>query len=356
MNPLEQELHYPMGETLPEGGSKLEVAAGVYWVRMPLPFALNHINLYLVRDQLEGTEGWTLIDCGISSDEIKAHWEHIFAQHLDGLPILRVICTHMHPDHVGLAYWITERFACPLWMTMGEYALGRVLSAHLPGADSASTVAYYQSHGVTDPAALASLSHRGNGYFKSLVPDMPKGFRRLRADELVTMGGAGFKDQWQIIIGTGHSPEHASLYCAKRKLLLAGDMVLPRISTNVSVFELEQEANPLQWFLDSLTQYQHCAPDTLVFPSHGKPFQKMHRRIEQLREHHEARLQEVREACKEKACSALDIVPIMFKRELDLHQLTFALGEALAHLHALWYSGELKRIRSVGQVTRFTIA
>jgi glyoxylase-like metal-dependent hydrolase (beta-lactamase superfamily II) len=349
LNPLESQLHYPLGETLPEPGSKLEIAPNLFWVRMPLPFALNHINLYLLRDQIEGVAGWTLIDCGIASDEIKANWESIFARHLDGLPLLRVICTHMHPDHVGLADWITTRFACPLWMTLGEYALGRVLSAHLPGADSVSTVEYYKAHGVSDSESLALLDRRGNAYFRSLVPSMPKRFRRLRADETVTMAGA----HWQVIIGTGHSPEHASLYCAQRKLLLSGDMVLPRISTNVSVFELEQEANPLQWFLDSLSQYQHCAPDTLVMPSHGKPFQNMHRRIEQLREHHADRLQEVRDACKNKPSCALDIVPIMFKRELDMHQMTFAIGEALAHLHALWYVGELQRFRDGAGITRF---
>jgi glyoxylase-like metal-dependent hydrolase (beta-lactamase superfamily II) len=352
VNPLELELHYPMGEVVPEAGTKLAVAAGVFWIRMPLPFALNHINLYLIRDSIDGQVGWTLIDCGISCAEIKSNWEIIFQDHLEGLPILRVICTHMHPDHVGLAHWITQRFQCSLWMTMGEYALGRVLSAHLPGADSASTVAYYQNHGVKDSAALAAISHRGNGYFKSLVPEMPKSFRRLREDEAVMIGA----DQWQIIIGTGHSPEHASLYCPERKLLLAGDMVLPRISTNVSVFELEQEANPLQWFLDSLTKFERCAPDTLTLPSHGKPFQKMHRRIEQLREHHAERLQEVRDACRLQPCSAADIVPIMFKRELDFHQLTFALGEALAHLHALWFTKELKRVLGADRITRFSLA
>ncbi len=349
MNLLEQELHYPLNDTLPEPGHKLEVAPGIFWVRMPLPFALNHINLYLVRDQIEHREGWTLIDCGIHSDDTKANWELIFDQHLEGLPVLRVICTHMHPDHLGLAQWITQRFNCMLWMTLGEYALGRVLTGQQPSDGGASTLAYYQAHGVADPAALAALNVRGNSYFRSLVPDMPKEFRRLRADEPVLMGGA----QWQIIIGTGHSPEHASLYNRATKILFSGDMVLPRISTNVSVFELEQEANPLQWFLDSLDQYQQCAQDTLTLPSHGKPFKNMHRRIEQLREHHRDRLQEVRDACKVRACSAFDIVPIMFKRELDLHQLTFALGEALAHLHALWFSAELIRTKDASGVTRF---
>lgn len=349
MNRLESELVYVMGEQMPAGGQKLEVVPGVYWVRMPLPFALDHINLYLLKDRIDGRDGWTLIDCGIASDEIRGHWETIFANELEGLPLLRVICTHMHPDHIGLSAWITSRFECKLWMTMGEYALGRVLSAHLPGADSSSTVEHYSRNGISDTAALEGLAKRGGDYFRSLVPDMPRTFRRLRPDEKVMING----ESWEVIIGTGHSPEHAALYCANRELLLSGDMILPRISTNVSVFELEQEANPLRWFLDSIDRFKPCAATTLVFPSHGKPFRNLHRRIEQLHEHHADRLAEVRAECTIKACSAMDIVPVMFRRPLDLHQTTFALGEALAHLHLLWFDDELTRLTDDAGVVRF---
>jgi glyoxylase-like metal-dependent hydrolase (beta-lactamase superfamily II) len=349
MNALEQELHYPFGDALPDAGATFAVTPDIAWVRMPLPFALDHINLYLMRDEIEGRKGWTLIDCGISNDIIRGLWEQIFKSGLQDLPILRVICTHMHPDHVGLADWITTRFDCRLWMTLGEYALGRVLSAHLPGADSSTSVEHFRRNGVTDPQALDGLRARGDNYFKSLVPSMPNNFRRLRADEPVMING----DSWKIIIGTGHSPEHASLYCDERALLLAGDMVLPRISTNVSVFEIEQEANSVEWFLNSIAQFFDCKADTLVLPSHGKPFKNMHRRIEQLQEHHRDRLLEVAQACEQAPCSAADIVPIMFKRKLDLHQTTFALGEALAHLHALWFRGQLKRVIDAAGVVRF---
>ena len=354
MNLLELELHYPLGDHLPAGGTRTEVSPGIFWVRMPLPFALDHINLWLVRDQqmgLDGTmkQGWTLIDCGIASDVIKGHWETIFANALDGMPILRVICTHMHPDHVGLADWITQRFDCQLWMTLGEYALGRVLSSNLPASERPSTLAHYQRNGIVDSESLDGLRARDDGYFRSLVPSMPKQFRRLREDEAVHMAG----QDWQIIIGTGHSPEHAALYCAALGLLFSGDMVLPRISTNVAVFELEQEANSVDWFLSSIAKYLDCRADTLTFPSHGKPFRNLHRRVEQLQEHHRDRLLEVAQACATSPCSASDIVPVMFKRKLDLHQMTFALGEALAHLHALWFRGELTRKLDADGVVRF---
>jgi glyoxylase-like metal-dependent hydrolase (beta-lactamase superfamily II) len=156
------------------------------------------------------------------------------------------------------------------------------------------------------------------------------------------------------VTGYGHSPEHCALHCDETGLLISGDMVLPRISTNVSVFDIEPEGNPLALYLDSLKRYETMAADTLVLPSHGKPFRGVHTRIGQLRDHHDARLAEVRAACAEKPQSAADIVPLMFKRQLDMHQLTFAMGEALAHLHLLWLAGELKRTHDADGAIRFS--
>jgi glyoxylase-like metal-dependent hydrolase (beta-lactamase superfamily II) len=362
MNELEHQLIYPLAEFLPEYGTKHEVAPGVFWVRMPLPFALNHINLYLLADEVDTVHGrisgWTLVDCGIASEEIRGYWEQIFETGLDGKPIIRVLCTHMHPDHIGNAAWIVERFSraqnasqrtCEFWITLGEYAICRSLvSGADPGAAEREN-AYYQKHGVVDLEALATLRVRSEKYFRSLVPDLPKNYRRIREDEPIKIGGRSF----QVIIGTGHSPEHAALYCDQDQLLLAGDMVLPRISTNTSVFEIEPEGNPVRWFMNSLDRYRPCAPTTLTLPSHGKPFRNLHIRLDQLQAHHRDRLAEVAQACALKPCSAMDIVPVMFKRPLDTHQLTFALGESLGHLHALWYADELVRFVDDGGVIRF---
>ncbi|UCE30754.1 MAG: MBL fold metallo-hydrolase [Burkholderiales bacterium] len=349
MNPLEHELSYPFGQRLPAEAQRIEVAEGVHWIRMPLPFALDHINLWLLRDRFEGREGWTLIDCGIASDAIRGLWERLFADGLDGMPIVRVIATHTHPDHVGLAHMITERFACPLWMTIGEYAMGRVLSAAMPGADGSSAAAHFRRHGVPDGAQLEAIRNRNIRYFRSLVPAMPLSFRRIREGDVVHIGAS----EWRVIVGIGHSPEHAALYCPESRTLISGDMVLPRISTNVSVFELEPESNPVDWYLASLEKFDACAADTLVLPSHGRPFRQLHRRLNQLREHHVERLELVEPACRDAPKCAFDIVPIMFRREFDTHQLTFALGEALAHLHALWYRGMLVRIEGDDAVMRF---
>jgi glyoxylase-like metal-dependent hydrolase (beta-lactamase superfamily II) len=354
MNALEAQLDYPLGDTLPAAGTVYQVAPGVRWLRMGLPFALDHINLWLLEDEFEQeggvVRGWTAIDCGIANDATRALWEQLFTDALDGLPIVRVLVTHCHPDHVGLADWLCQRWQAPLWMTLGEYASARMLSASLPGANGASMLPHFQRNGLVDPVAVEQMRGR-KGHYGALVPTVPHAFTRIQDGQAVAIGGR----DWRIITGFGHSPEHAALYCAELNLLISGDMVLPRISTNVSVFPLEPHANPVQQYLDSLKKFSGLPDDVLVLPSHGKPFRGLHTRIRQLFDHHAERLAEVLEACAVPR-SAVDIVPIMFRRELDAHQLGFALGEALAHLHQLWLDGQLRRTLDADGVLRFTRA
>jgi glyoxylase-like metal-dependent hydrolase (beta-lactamase superfamily II) len=343
MNPLESQLNYAFGDTVPAPGTVHEIAPGLRWLRMGLPFALDHINLWLVRDG----DGWTAIDCGIANDATRAAWENVFASALDGLPIVRVIATHCHPDHVGLSDWLCTRWNAPLWMTTGEYAFARMMSASLPGVDGTAMLPHFRSHGLSDPEMLEKLQGR-KSYYPTLVPAVPAAYRRIQDGQQIRIG----ETTWRVITGFGHAPEHASLYCETLNILISGDMVLPRISTNVSVFAVEPEASPVQLYLDSLEKYRGLPDDTLVLPSHGKPFRGLHTRIRQLQDHHRERLAEVVDACATPR-SAMDIVPIMFRRPLDSHQLTFALGEALAHLHKLWYDGILHRDTGADGVIRF---
>jgi glyoxylase-like metal-dependent hydrolase (beta-lactamase superfamily II) len=232
-------------------------------------------------------------------------------------------------------------------MTSGEYGFARMMSAALPGVDGTAMLPHFQRHGLTDPALVEQLQAR-KSYYPTLVPAVPAAYRRMRDDESFRIG----EHDWRVITGFGHAPEHASLYCAELNVLISGDMVLPRISTNVSVFAVEPEANPVQLYLDSLQKYAGLPHDTLVLPSHGKPFRGLHTRIGQLAEHHRERLAEVAEACATPK-SAAEIVPVMFRRALDAHQLTFAMGEALAHLHKLWFDGVLQRETGADGIIRF---
>jgi glyoxylase-like metal-dependent hydrolase (beta-lactamase superfamily II) len=358
MNLLEQELDYPLGDLLPEPGRTLEVAPGVRWIRMALPFALDHINLWLLRDELEAADGsgrrlqgWTAVDCCISHDASRAQWEQLFASELEGMPILRVIVTHMHPDHIGLAQWLCDRWKAPLWVSATDYNAAKLASQSTTGFGGPATADFFASHGLCDPESLEKIRARVS-YYPSMVPGVPPSFRRMMDGDAFDIGGRS----WRCISGYGHAPEHIALYCGELKLLIGGDMMLPRISTNVSVYEVEPESNPLKAFLESIDKFAALPPDTLTLPSHGKPFRGLHARIRQLHDHHRDRLAEVMEACAAAPQTAADVLPVLFKRKLDLHQTTFAMGESVAHLHALWYQGKLQRRRDGQGAWRFAPA
>ena len=348
------QIHYPFEDNMPLPGQLMPVTEGIYWLRMKLPFALNHINLWLLRDCLNGVEGWTAVDCGITSQDTKESWEQIFANHLQGLPIVRVLVTHMHPDHVGLAHWLCERFNAPLWMSMTDFLMARWLSSKEGGmaigsvSGGGGSADHFARHGLTSEEDLEKVRARSD-YYSNLVPAVPQRFHRIQDHDIIEIGGR----QWRAISGFGHAPEHMSLVSEDSKIMITGDMLLPRISTNVSVYDGEPDADPLGLFLDSLKKYLPLDPQTLLLPSHGKPFQGMHFRIDELVKHHDDRLAETFEACKEPT-TAREIVPVLFKRELDIHQLTFAMGETIAHLNYLMKRGKLNRISDSEGIWRFS--
>lgn len=365
----EAALHFPLGDALPEPGRSLEVAPGVRWLRMQLPFALDHIHLWLLRDELEGVQGWTVVDCGIANEGTRAAWCQVFEQELQGLPVLRVLVTHMHPDHIGLAHWLTRRFSrerepgdppvtdagppaavddCRLWISGTDFNAARIASQRTTGHGGEAAARFFAAHGLTDPEAQAKVRARGS-YYASMVPQVPERYARLMDGQRLRIGG----HEWACLAGYGHAPEHIALHCPAQGVLISGDMVLPRISTNVSVIDLEPEADPLPLYLASLERLRALAADTLVLPSHGRPFRGLHTRIDQLQAHHAARLDEVLQACAASPCSAAELLPVLFRRPLDLHQTTFAMGEAVAHLHMLWVQGRLQRRRGADGVLRF---
>ena len=351
---LESALHYPFGDTLPACGTTLQLRPGVHWLRMPLPFALNHINLWLLRDWLDGpqgeVQGWTIVDCGINDDTTRAAWEQIFVSPgLHGLPVLRVVCTHMHPDHIGLAHWLCERFGCRLWISSTDWNVARIASQSTTGFGGDASANFFALHGLTDPDSLAQVRARSD-YYSRMVPQVPGRFRRLMDGAELQIDGRA----WSCIAGYGHAPEHMALHCANLDVLISGDMVLPRISTNVSVIEVEPEADPLRLYLESIERFRDLPASTLVLPSHGKPFTGLQVRIDQLHQHHDDRLAETLAACTDRPHSAADLLPVLFKRALDLHQTTFAMGESLAHLHALLYQGRLRAVPGADGVMRFS--
>ena len=337
-------LDYPVAAA-PAPGEVIEIAPRILWLRMPLPFALDHINLWLLADD----DGYTLVDCGYGDVATRALWERHFATTLAAQPIRRIIATHCHPDHVGNAAWMSNRFGAPVAMTHAEFLTAHAIAGQHSGYAMEATLDLFGRHGMA-AAELDALEKRGNAYRRG-VPELPQSFDRLLDGDPRRAGGTC----WRVVEGHGHSPEHASLYAAERGALISGDMLLPRISTNISVWAVEPDGDPLARFLDSLSVYAALPADTLVLPSHGLPFRGIPLRVAQLRAHHEARLGELDDAVSgsDSPLSAADLVPVLFRRELDPQQRYFAMGEAIAHLNYLWHAKRIERRIAADGTLRF---
>lgn len=338
-------LEFPFAEP-PEPGTVREVAKDVYWLRMRLPFALDHINLWLLRDG----EHWTAVDTGLSNEETRENWQRVLSgQNIAG-SLGRIIVTHFHPDHMGNAGWLARRFNIPMWTSESEFLSAHTNYSDKAGNTSQAVAQLFKEHGL-ESEGVAAIAGRGNGYRK-IISEPPDRYIRLLDGDEITIG----KNAWRVIVGYGHAPEHSALYCASLGVLISGDMLLPKISTNVSVWPFEPLGDPLKLFLRSIDRFLELPPDTLVLPSHGLPFRGAHGRVGMLHQHHAERLADVKQTCAT-PCSAADLLPILFKRKLDTHQLYFAMGESIAHLHYLWYRNELDYLgESENGVRRFSTA
>jgi glyoxylase-like metal-dependent hydrolase (beta-lactamase superfamily II) len=338
-------LEYPFPDP-PAAGTTTQVAPGIHWLRMALPFALDHINLWL----LEDVDGWLIVDSGLGNDATRAVWDKVFADRIGEKPVRRVLVTHYHPDHAGNAAWLCQRTGAELWMTRGEYLTVHAARHGAAGYSPEAQKGLFLANGLSE-AQTNELLSRG-GLYRKMVPDFPFSHRRLLEGERLKIGGR----EWKVIVGYGHAPEHASLYSQEANVLISGDMLLPRISTNVAVRPIDPGSNPLRSFLDSIRRYRDLPADMLVLPSHGLPFRGAHARITQLEAHHAERLAELRAACAASPRAAADVLEVLFRRKLDTGQIFFALGEAIAHLHYLQYDGQLERRVGADGVARFSPA
>lgn len=330
-------LSYPFPE-VPAPGTTLEVAPGIHWLSMPLPFQLDHINLWLIEDE----DGWTVVDTGIGNEQTRGLWERILANR----KVKRVLVTHYHPDHAGNAAWLCQRYGVELWMTQGEYLTAHAVRSSTAGYTTDAVLSVFRKNGLDEQRA-SGMGGRGNRY-AALVPEFPLSYRRIIEGDQIEIG----KHRWRAIVGHGHAPEHLSLYAKNLNTLIAGDMLLSTISTNVSVWSIDPEGDPLRLFLDSIARYRDLPKDVLVLPSHGKPFRGAHDRVEQLEKHHQDRLGELLDALK-KPQSAAELLSVLFRRPLDAHQTFFAMGEAIAHLHYLYYAGRATRARGDDGIMRY---
>jgi len=328
-------LVYPF-EAPPARGRTIEVAPGVHWIRMALPYALNHINLWALDDG----DGWALVDTGVSTEETASTWRELFANAPDQRPLTRVFVTHMHPDHVGMAGWLTRKFGVRLWMTRLEYLTCRVTAADTGREAPPDAIAHYRGAGWSDAAIESYRVRFGN--FGKHIHALPDSYRRLQDGDTLRIGA----NDWRVVVGNGHSPEHACLYCPALKVLISGDQVLPRISSNVSVYPIEPDANPMADWLDSLAKLKREVPDdVLVLPAHNECFRGLHARIDSLANGQELALKRLRRTLKDPK-RAVDVFSALFARpigEADVPLLGMATGEGVACLNYLLHRGEVQR-------------
>ena len=326
-------LIYPF-EGAPALGEARAINAGVSWLRMPLPLAgLNHINLWALADG----DGLTLVDTGMQTPETVEGWQRLLAGDLSGRPVRRVICTHMHPDHIGMAGWLTRQHECRLWTTRLEYVICRMLVADTGREAPPDGVRFYRAAGWADEGIEQYRARFGA--FGKAVYALPDSYRRVIDAEVLEIDGRA----WHAVVGRGHSPEHLCLYSPELKILISGDQVLPRITSNVSVFPTEPDANPLSEWLESLAALKMRVPDdVLVLPSHNEPFRGLHERLDELSAGHEERLARVHEALAEPR-RAVDLFALLFRRPVSAQLLMMATGESVAHLNCLIARGLVTR-------------
>lgn len=336
-------LRYPW-DNHPGPNQIVEVRPGILWARLKLPFRLNHVNIYLLADG----DGWAVVDSGFGNEESIAAWTALFEGPLAQAKITRLIVTHSHPDHVGLAGWIVERFDCPLYMSQVEY-LQSVYHQNR-GAEERRNAQrkFFRRHGM-DENLTDKLLGRGQEYLKQ-VSTLPASYRRISNGDEISIGARRFK----VITGGGHALDQVMLYCAADKLFLSADQVLSKISPNVSVWAVEPDQNSLGEYLASLASLTTTLPyDVIVLPGHGVPFYGLKTRIKQLADHHEDRCRLIADACRETPQTSKELVPVVFhKHVLDAHQMGFASGELIAHVNYMLVEGRLTA-EQTGGVLRF---
>lgn len=318
-----------------------EIQPGIFWIRLHLPFALDHVNVWLIDDG----EGWTLIDTGVADDRTKAVWRTLSDKFFKDKPLTRLIVTHFHPDHTGLAGWFDKRFPdAEICYSRTDWLKASYLYADQTARFLQAGLSFYRRAGA-DEARLLLIAER-ESTFSARVAPIPKAYSRLRHGDTLFIGG----DAWEVIVTPGHAPEMICLWSPARNLFISADHILPSISPNVSVWPDEPDADPLADFEASLTLCKDSLPAGVdVLPSHGMPFQGLHQRIDWLLSHHEERLAAAAAACREPdGATAHEVLAELFPRALDPHQWGFAIGETIAHLNRLMSDGRVERVLPKG--------
>jgi len=326
-------IHYPH-ETPPANGTAREIADGILWIRLSMPLGLDHVNVYALREP----NGWTVIDTGLDTKLNRREWAAIIKDDLRGDPILRVVVTHHHPDHVGLAGWFMAQGA-ELLMTRTAWLTARMLTLDEEPTPSPEAVSFWRGAGMDEALLSKRLDNRPFNFCDTVYP-LPLGFTRLEEGAVHRLGGR----DWVVHLGQGHAPDHATLWCQDAPLVLAGDQLLPSISPNLGVYPTEPMADPVAEWLESCARFETMArEDHLVLPGHKLPYHGLPARLAQLSDNHHGALARLREHLRAEPRTAVDCFAPLFKRQIDEATYGLAMVEAVAHLNHLYHLGEVAR-------------
>ena len=335
MNEEALALRYPW-ETPPSGAEAIEVADGVLWMRLPLPMKLDHVYVYA----LDEGDSWTIVDTGFDSRKSRGIWAEIMAGPLQGKPISRVIVTHHHPDHIGLAGWFQSEHGAELWTTRTAWLMGRMLQLDTQEVATSETVAFWRSAGMDEDIIKQRASERPFN-FSDVVARLPLGYRRIKQGDTIRVGGR----DWDVHMGNGHAPEHATLWSRDDNLVIAGDQILSSISSNIGVYATEPDANPVGDWLEACERLNTLArADHLVLGGHKLPFTGLPIRMRQLIDNHHSALARL-EAHLETPCTAGECFSVLFKRKIGPAEYGLALVESIAHVQHLWLEGRATRVK-----------
>lgn len=324
-------------EVPPGEGQATEVAPGVLWMRLPVPGPLGHVNVYAI----EGRGDWTLVDTGLDTPDTRAAWGLLLAGPLEGRPVGRVIVTHHHPDHVGLAGWFQAEHGAVLMMTRVAWLTARMLTLDVQERPTAEMLAFWRGAGM-EAGELASRSTSRPFNFSDVVAPMPLGHARLSGGDVLRLGAR----DWTVRLGGGHAPDQATLWSGEDALVLGADQLLPTISPNIGVYATEPDADPLADWLSSCEDLMvHATPEQLVLPGHGKPFRGLPGRLQSLIDNHHTALSRLRAWLAEAPRTAAECFHPLFRREIGSGEYGLALVEAVAHLNHLREQGEVGRTR-----------
>ncbi|WP_424941626.1 MBL fold metallo-hydrolase [Aliiroseovarius sp. S253] len=320
----------------PAEGEAIEVAKGALWARLPLPMALDHVNVFAFEDP----EGWTIVDTGFDTGKTRRIWEKLLAGPMGGKPVVRVIVTHHHPDHVGLAGWFQREHGAELVTTRTAWLFARMLLLDEQMEPVDETLAYWRAAGMDREVYEKRLTERPFNY-ADIVADMPLGFKRIKEGSRIHFGGR----DWDVRIGNGHAPEHATLWSTDGELVIGGDQLLATISPNLGVYATEPDADPVgDWLEANERLKQYATPDQLVLPGHKLPFTGLPTRMRQLIDNHHGALRRLEEFLSEPH-TAGECFPPLFKREIKGGEYGLALVEAVGHLNHLLHEGRATRTK-----------